>query len=268
MTHKTPAPIFDLPEGESREGKLLVHFPSEETGMIDHYAWCSPEQAASYEEGRRAMAQKRKRAQARRRRASDRYAENPTPRRRKAVLDAIGMITSLCSSHVRADRLIMAAIFEPAEIWWPAFLENWVSCDAGSWRWHIILLDKFRRLRDAGQYATDYLDADDREFYDSLPELIEVWRGADRRTLRNFSWTTDPATAEFFAVHRRGHPFPNPVIGHAFIRKADIFTAINGRGEKEIILDPRRLRKLTIEDVSHIKSGEPRLARPKHDEAA
>jgi hypothetical protein len=154
---------------------------------------------------------------------------------------------------MRTKKLIMAAIWEPAEIWWPAFFNDWTVCDAGSWRWHIILLDKFRRHRDAGQSAIPYLDAESREFCNSLPELIEVWRGADRRTVRNFSWTTDPKVAEFFAVHRRGQPFPNPVIGHAFIRKADIFAALQDRNESEIILDPRRLRKLTIESAAHIK---------------
>ena len=258
-----------LGDHDDHTGMVLVHFPSEETGMIAHNAWCTPEIAKRFEEGRAAMAKLRKQSEARRRRASDRYAEKPTPRRPKALLDAIGRITSYCSSHVRTDKLVMAAILEPAEIWWPAFLDDWAACDAGSWRWKNILLDKFRGLRDEGQSAIPYLNAEDREFYDSLPELVEVWRGADRRTLRNFSWTTDPAVAEFFAVHRRGWPFPNPVIGHAFIRKADIFAVLNVHGESEILLDPRRLRKLTIEDVSHIECGKPRQPRkqPADDEA-
>ena len=155
---------------------------------------------------------------------------------------------SVVTSHIRTEKLVMAAMWEPAEIWWPAFLDDWSICDAGAWRWHIILLDKFRRLRDMGHSAIPYLDAESLEFYNSLPEMIEVWCGADRRTVRSFSWTTSKATAEFFAVHRRGQPFDNPVIAHAFIRKADIFAALPDRNESEIILDPRRLRKLTIED--------------------
>jgi hypothetical protein len=125
-----------------------------------------------------------------------------------------------------------------------------------------------RRWRDTGKPATQFLDPADElqkkdlDFYSGLPNLVEVWRGADRRTLRCFSWTTNPAVAEFFAVHRRGHKFTNPVIGHAMIRKADIFLAYQDRGECEIILDPRRLRKLEIEDVSHIKFGEHRQKAP------
>jgi hypothetical protein len=35
-------PLFDLPDGESHEGKALIHFPSEETGILDSHAWCTP----------------------------------------------------------------------------------------------------------------------------------------------------------------------------------------------------------------------------------
>jgi hypothetical protein len=256
MIHDIAAPPgddIDHDEGDEHAGKMLIHFPSEETGLIAHDCWCTPEMAKFILDGRVYRAKLGKRNKARLRRASERYREYPTARRRKALLDAISRITSLCQSHIRTDKLVEAAYWEPAEIWWPAFLDDWSVCDAGSWRWHICLLDKFRRLRDSGQHAIPYLPAHDREFYDGLPELMEVWRGADRRTIRNFSWTTDPKVAEFFAVHRRGQPFPNPVIGHAFIRKADVFAAIAGRNEKEIILDPRRLHKLTIESAAHIK---------------
>ena len=244
---------------------VLVHFPSDETGMIPGDCWCLPEMAKRIQQGRANKAKVAKQNRARLGRARFRYRENPTPRRRKALLDAIGAICGLCSSHIRTDNLVYSAIHEPAEIWWPAFLSEWTSCDAGAWKWSTVLLDKFRRLRDARQSAIPYLDPKDKEFYDSLPDLIEVWRGADRRTARCFSWTTDKATAEFFAVHRRGAPFDNPVIAQALIRKADIFVAINGRSENEIILDPRRLRRLAIEDVSQIESGKPRDARAKRE---
>lgn len=252
MIRDTAAPPVDDIDHAEGDGKVLLHFPSEETGLIAHDCWCPPELAKQILDGRAYRAKLEKRNEARRRRASERYRENATPHRRKALLNAISRITMLCQSHVRTDKLIEAAYWEPAEIWWPAFLDYWPMCDAGSWRWHIWLLGKFRGLRDSSQQAIPYLPADDRKFYDSLPELIEVWRGADRRTIRNFSWTTDPKMAEFFAAHRRGAPFPNPVIGHAFIRKADVFAAIAGN-EKEIILDPRRLRKLTIDSAAHIK---------------
>jgi predicted DNA-binding transcriptional regulator AlpA len=63
-----------------------------------------------------------------------------------------------------------------------------------------------------------------------------------------------PKMAEFFAIHRRGASFPDPVIAHAFIPKAHVFYADNGRNEAEVVLDPRRLRKLTIEPFVQVKS--------------
>ena len=117
-----------------------------------------------------------------------------------------------------------------------------------------------RHARDAGRWqvpphprpspALEYMPPEIRTAYDALPDLIEVWRGTDRKRVRNFSWTTKPEKAEFFAVHRRGMPFPNPVIAHAFIPKEHVFYADNGRNEAEVVLDPRRLRKLTIESAA------------------
>ena len=226
----------------SNDELVTVHFPSELTGMVPGDAQMPKEDAEKILDNRRWYTIYQRRIRVRLRKASAAYKENPTPRRRKALLGAIFDITSAWSSHIRTDKLIEAAWREPPEIWWPAFFDAWSVCDAGAWAWRSWFLHKFRT-----QPAIAYLDDEDREFYDNLPELIEVWRGADRRTVRNFSWTTDKKTAELFAVHRRGRAFTDPVIAHAFIRKADVFAAIGGRGEREIILEPRRLRKLTIE---------------------
>jgi hypothetical protein len=201
--------------------------------------------AAKLAEGRRKFAVLVREAKQKRELASDLYRRKPTPRRRATLIRAINNCTSYCNSHERTERLIEAAFAEPPEVWWPAFLDTWPMCDAGSREWKLFLLHKFRTCRDVGKHAFDFMPDDEREFYNSLPDLIEVWRGADMSTVRNFSWTLDPVKAEFFAVQRRGPRFPDPVIGHAFIKKSDVLVTIAGRGEKEIILDPRRLRKFT-----------------------
>ena len=121
------------------------------------------------------------------------------------------------------------------------------DCD-NSWGYSRIVLGM---MRDCGP-ALEYMPPEIRAAYDALPYLIEVGRGTDRKRVRNFSWTTKPEKAEFFAVHRRGMPFPNPVIAHAFVPKAHVFYADNGRNEAEVVLDPRRLRKLTIESAAHL----------------
>jgi hypothetical protein len=190
---------------------VRVHFPSEESGMIEDWSMCTPEMAALIEYGRRCRKQLRKKDEAAVWRSARRYRAKPTPKRAKAWLHAISARCGHCSSHIRTDMLMETTMVAPAEIFWPAFIEQWASCDAGSWRWSTILLRQFRRFRDTGKPATQFLDPADElqkkdlDFYSGLPNLVEVWRGADRRTLRCFSWTTNPAVAEFFAVHRRGH---------------------------------------------------------------
>ena len=195
-------------------------------------------------------------------RARKLYRDQPTAEHRAALIAAIDKRTTACNSHERADVMMQALGWNfspvalrwgwswqlPAEIFWPVFMDTWPVCDAAE-AWNGIILTEMRKH----QPATEYMTAEIREATDALPDLIEVWRGADRSTVRRFSWTTDPVKAEYFAVHRRGVPFPDPVIAHAFIPKAHVFYADNGRSEAEVLLDPRRLRKLTVGSVAHIE---------------
>ena len=84
-----------------------------------------------------------------------------------------------------------------------------------------------------------FLAEADPEFYDSLPETLTVYRGADRSCIEaGVSWTTDRHVAEGFA---RGHRLlfnPDPVVATATVRKSEIFAATNGRQESEILCLP------------------------------
>jgi hypothetical protein len=205
----------------------------------------TPKHAAWHRERQQYRALVTEQAAEARRQASARYREKPTAARREALLKAINRCSSYCSSESRADTLIPGLSGEPPEIFWPAFSNNWPKCDlAGHWNYRVLEL-----LRKNAP-AMPYLDEEQSEALSDLPEVIEVWRGADRTTVRHFSWTTKQKTAEFFAVYRRGAPFPNPVIAHAFIPKAHVFYFESARNEAEVLLDPRRLRKLTVEDCT------------------
>jgi hypothetical protein len=189
------------------------------------------------------------RRQKRRAKASAAYRKGPTDRRRLALLEAIQDCTSLCNSEERAEIMFFAIVGEPAEIFWPTFLIDWPSCDR-SWQWSRHILALLRVHRDAGNPATEFIEAEAPDggiFHEDLPDLIEVWRGTDRTRVRNMSWTTDRKVAETFATGMRGGAFPDPVVAHAFIPKQWVFYASNDRSEAEVVLDPRRLRKLTIE---------------------
>lgn len=208
----------------------------------------TPRQAARHNEDCQRFADRRQQAAKARRQASARYREKPTAVRREALLEAIDLCSRYCSSDQRADTLIPSIASEPPEVFWPAFVRNWPMCDlAAPWN------DRVLELMRKNAPALPYLDEVQNEEYTNLPPGFEVWRGADRSTVRHFSWTTDPKKAEFFAVHRRGAAFPDPVVAHAFISKAHVFYFEIARGEFEVLLDPRRLRKLTVESIRQNK---------------
>jgi hypothetical protein len=225
-----------------------THTVPVEVEFLGHSTTCmmSSEEAARYGKGRRTMATMRQQRQDRRLKASEAYQKKPTERRRIKLIEAIDDCTSLCDSHQRAEVMMQAILGEPAEIFWPVFLSTWSACDM-SWRWSAVILGTMRYHRDAGNSAEKYIhdDLDGGDFYEDLPDLIEVWRGTDRPRVRSIAWTTDRKIAEQFATGMRRGAFDNPVIAHAFIRKTDIFFATES--EAEVVLDPRRLRKLTIE---------------------
>ena len=96
MIHDIAAPPvddIDHDEGDEHAGKVLIHFPSEETGLIAHDCWCTPEMAKRILEGRTYRAKLEKQNEARLSRARQRYHDNPTSRRRKALLEAVARIT-------------------------------------------------------------------------------------------------------------------------------------------------------------------------------
>jgi len=90
------------------------------------------------------------------------------------------------------------------------------------------------------------MDANDAAFYDSLPDEVAVYRGCSRPRMSAISWTTDRQVADIFARGHRGIRVPDPVIASAVIPKSAIFTVVTSRNESEVIVDPRRLRKLAL----------------------
>src|SRR5262249_196356 len=96
----------------------------------------------------------------------------------------------------------------------------------------------------------EFMPADDRRFYDRLPDCVTVYRGCGRRRVRGLPWTTDSAVAAKFA---RGGGFfqpPDPVIASAEIAKTALFFVCTDRRESEIVLDPYKITRLRLEQVA------------------
>jgi hypothetical protein len=158
----------------------------------------------------------------------------------ESALIAVGSVN-------RLPLLLRLVTFRPARLFWPVFLDHWSVCDA-TWPWRSDLLIYLRRHH-ADEPGPGYLQADDLSLYNSLPDQIEVFRGCSRSRVRGISWTVDRSVAEGFA---RGHRYirvPEPVVARAVIPKLTIFAALAERNEGEILLDPRRLRRLSTADL-------------------
>ena len=94
------------------------------------------------------------------------------------------------------------------------------------------------------------MDEGERTVLAGLDAEVTVYRGF-RRTGRHLapSWTLDRARAEWFARRAIG------ATGHGYLAtvtlpKASVVAYFGGRGEREIVLDPRRLPAPDIVDVA------------------
>ena len=72
--------------------------------------------------------------------------------------------------------------------------------------------------------------------------------GCSRPRVRGVSWTMDRKVAERFARGRRFIPVPDPVVAEAVVEREAVFAVLNERKESELLIDPRRLRKLVVQE--------------------
>jgi len=157
---------------------------------------------------------------------------------------ALNAIDQCCSAEGSDNRLsTLLSLIEDAhsKLFWPALIRNWSGCD-DTWRTTTRLLGAMQaheRFPRQGFYSEEQ-----RVFYDSLPDSVEVFRGCSLPRLRGISWTTDRAISESFARGHRSIRVPEPVVASAVIPKKEIFFVATDRQESEIVLNPDRLRKI------------------------
>jgi hypothetical protein len=246
-----PPHIADAPcVGRNAGGEELVDI---EIDMLGYPVKCTAtrQDAARLEKMNRRKHELRAAVQTETIAASERYRKRPIPANRKTLLGAIERHLGSCESHERADLMWRAVLVQPSEIFWPIVINNWSSCDAS---YHVanVLLRLMRRH--GARDRRKWMNAKQREIYDALPDRVEVWRGSDRKRVRSIAWSTSRKVAERFATGMRGGAFTNPVIAHAFIPKEHVFWVDEG-DEQEIVLEPTRLRKLTVENFDKDLSG-------------
>ena len=101
-------------------------------------------------------------------------------------------------------------------------------------------------MEKARKPAWAFFSPSQRQFFETLPPLVRVFRGCARLRVRGIAWTVDRAVAEDFARGHRGIRVPEPVVASALIPKEHIFFVTNERQEKEVVLKPRQ-RRVIIE---------------------
>lgn len=102
------------------------------------------------------------------------------------------------------------------------------------------LIDMFDRADQA-----KLMDGNDRQQFDALPEEIEVYRGLqDGRAKRNgLSWTVDRNVAIWFATRWKS---PDARLCAGIILKSNVYMYNDGRKEKEVVLNPKHLKKVRV----------------------
>lgn len=82
------------------------------------------------------------------------------------------------------------------------------------------------------------MDRDEIEMLDQLSDRVVVYRGLQpNASVQGLSWTIDSNVAKWFAS-RFGH---NGSVYRAEIEKCNILAFFGNRGEKEVVVDPKKL---------------------------
>jgi hypothetical protein len=134
-------------------------------------------------------------------------------------------------SRERGRYFIELAEYMNGEQFWRILHNEWSGFDAID---HFVMEQLLTSF--ASDWEADYLGAEDRAFYDSLPQIVTVYRGQNALSPIGLSWTTNFDIAKSFALGHRGYNCPNPIIIKASVAKQNIAGAYTDREESGILL--------------------------------
>jgi hypothetical protein len=119
-----------------------------------------------------------------------------------AKIEATRRYLTLLSSEKRIRGMTRLIEDASPEVFWPIFCASWSSCDF-TWSWNQRIVDALHRVGPCPPELGRGPAAGENDFYESLPDDMTVYRGAERSRIEGaFSWTTDRTIALGFA---RGH---------------------------------------------------------------
>jgi hypothetical protein len=93
------------------------------------------------------------------------------------------------------------------------------------------------------------MSAYERRYLASCPNQLTIFRGSQSMRVQGWSWTLDEKKARWFAkrLERLGFGIPRVTTGRA--KKSDVIAYFSRRKEKEIIIDPSKVKIVQIVKV-------------------
>ena len=112
---------------------------------------------------------------------------------------------------------------------------------------------QFERTRDLFENrqsgrAEHIMNDAERKALADLPGVIQIYRGYRGPDWQGWSWTLDRERADWFA--RRPTRDGQPKIAVAQTRRADVIALLNGRNEREIVVDPHDVTNCRVERLA------------------
>lgn len=119
--------------------------------------------------------------------------------------------------------------------------ECWISTEFPHQMSNRHLIDLFNSA-----YTGFLMTKEEIEALGAQPEIIQIYRGvSDKRTRHKaLSWTTSYKVAHWFAHRWDKASGTQPEVLKSSIRKSDVYMYTNDRNEEEIVVNPKRLKKL------------------------
>jgi hypothetical protein len=90
-------------------------------------------------------------------------------------------------------------------------------------------------LRSERSHREQFMSAEDRRVFASLPVVLDIYRGHQGRNTKGISYTLSKEKAEWFANRFKSSKAAGQV-KHRRVAKRDCFAYLGGRGEQEIII--------------------------------
>lgn len=128
--------------------------------------------------------------------------------------------------------------------YWPLLAEIWTDSE-NIFQNHMQWWEMLSAPRQKRELFTN---CEDRKLLRKMPRELTIYRGT-KACERNshylgFSWTTDRERAEWFATRILSEDDGPPVVAEATCRKRNIVGYITGRGEFEVVVEPKHVSSL------------------------